>query len=261
MHDEATTFFEHLRTEDRPLTDLLDADYTFLNADLAKHYGIGGVDGKAMQRVALKPEHRRGGLLGMGAVLAMTSHTNRTSPTLRGRWVLDVLFGTPPPPPPPDAGQIDDAKKGEAKSFREQLAQHASQPSCLSCHRKMDPLGFALDNYDAVGAWRDRAGDKPLDTSGELPGGERINGAAELKELVKSRRDAFVENLVRRAMTYALARDLDGYDEAAVHEVRARVAREGYRTSALVMGVAQSLPFQYRRAPAAQDAAASAGGE
>src|SRR5436189_153330 len=170
MRDEATTFLDKLREEDRSVLELLDCDYAWLNGDLAKHYGIGGVEGKEFRRVALKPENHRGGLLGMGAILALTSHTSRTSPTLRGKWILESIFGTPPPPPPPDAGTLKEQKKGaEPKTFRELMAQHATQPTCTSCHRRIDPLGFALENYDAVGAWRDAQGGKPMDAAGVLP--------------------------------------------------------------------------------------------
>ncbi len=197
MREEAITFFDKLREEDRPITDLLDSDYTYLNDDLAAHYGIAGVKGSKFVRVALKPEDHRGGLLGMGAVLASTSHTFRTSPTLRGRYVLDVIFGTPPAPPPANAGQIKDEKaKGQTvHTFREQLARHATDATCAGCHRKMDPLGFALDNYDAIGRWRDTDGNGAIDATGKLPTGETFIGVSELKKMIHSRQGMFVRGV------------------------------------------------------------------
>ncbi len=202
MHDEASEFFDHLRTDDRPLLDLIDSNYTYLNADLATHYGIAGVSGKQIHRVELAAGAHRGGLLGMGAVLAMTSHTSRTSPTLRGKYVLDVIFGTPPAPPPANVGQLrEEGKKGEVRSFREQLAQHASNPTCAACHKKLDPLGFALDRFNAVGQWRD---DAMLDTSGQLPGGVKLTGLDDLKKVIWGRRDEFVRNGIEKMLAYAL---------------------------------------------------------
>ncbi len=186
MYDETATFFDSLRRENRSLLELLDADYTYLNEELAKYYGIPDVSGKEMRRVSLKPEYHRGGLLGMGSVLALTSHTSRTSPTMRGKWILEVMLGSPPPPPPANVGQIADErdKTKEVKTFREKLAQHAQQAACAACHRKMDPLGFALDHYSAVGLWREQVGQQPLDVSGELPGGEKLNGENDLKRVM-----------------------------------------------------------------------------
>jgi len=213
MRLEAMLFFDALRTENRPITSLLDADFTFVNEPLAEHYGLPGIKGAQMQRVVLKPEQHRGGLLGMGSVLAMTSHTFRTSPTQRGKYVLEVVLGTPPPPPPNNVGQIDDAAaKGEVKSFREQLAQHAMDANCAGCHARIDPLGFALDSYDAVGRWRESTKDQPLDTAGVLPGGEKFDGPAELKRVIEGKRERFVENVCEQMLTYALGRELKPYD-------------------------------------------------
>ena len=249
MYDEAATFFDKLREEDRPVLDLLDADYTYLNEDLAKHYGIPGVQGKEMRRVALPAEAHRGGLLGMGAILALTSHTSRTSPTMRGKWVLEVVFGTPPAPPPPDVGKINEQpEKGQApKTFRELLAQHAQQPSCAACHAKIDPLGFALENFDAVGRWRETANDRPVDASGQLPTGEKFSGAPGLKQIILQRRDPFVRNLAEQMLTYALGRELEDCDDCAVSAIVANLKRNDDRFSALVQGVVDSYPFQHRR--------------
>jgi hypothetical protein len=248
MRDETLTFFDKLREEDRSVLDLLDADYTYVNQELAKHYGIEGVQGPQLRRVALKPENHRGGLLGMAGMLTLTSHTSRTSPTLRGKWVLEVVFGTPPPPPPPDVGMIKEEKqKGTPKTFRELLAQHATQPSCAGCHRKMDPLGFALDSYDAIGRWREGSASQPLDTSGQLPTGEKFNGPAELKALIVQRRPEFVRNLAEQMLLYALGRELQHYDDCAVREITTNLKKGEHRFSALVLGIVKSYPFQHRR--------------
>ncbi|MFT5408434.1 MAG: hypothetical protein ACI9NC_001143 [Verrucomicrobiales bacterium] len=247
MLAEVVAFCDHLRTEDRPLLDLLSSDYTFVNSDLAKLYAIGGVDGKELLRVALKPEHHRGGVLGMGAVLAATSHTNRTSPTKRGDWVLGVILGNPPPPPPPDAGMFKDEDKNKKapKDFREKLALHASDANCAGCHAKMDPLGFGLDNYNAIGEWRPTSAE--LNTSGVLPGGEKITGADGLRQILWARRDQFVRNLVGQMLRYALGRELKYFDEGQITHIQAAVAKDGTKFSAIVLAIAQSYPFQYRR--------------
>ena len=248
MKDEALAFLDGLRKEDRSLLELLDADYAWLNEDLARHYGVDGVTGRELRKIPLKPEHRRGGLLGMGAVLASTSHTHRTSPTLRGKYVLEVIFGAPPPPPPPDAGSIKEDKKGkDPASFRELLAKHAGQPVCAGCHRRIDPLGFGLDNFDAVGAWRESQGGQPVDVSGVLPGGERFAGFTDLKKVIVGRKDAFVRNLCERMLSYALGREILPGDEGSLREIQAAVEKGGYRYSALVTAVVESLPFQTRR--------------
>lgn len=248
MHEETSTFFDKLREEDRSVLELLDSDYTYVNAELARHYGISGVTGSDMRKVTLKPEYHRGGLLGMGSVLALTSHTFRTSPTLRGRYILDVLLGTPPPPPPPDAaGQLKEEPGKEPKSFREVLAQHAGNPSCSGCHRKLDPLGFALDNYDAVGAWRESTPERPLDTSGELPTREKLKGVDGLKQVLLRRKGEFVRNLVGQMLSYALGRELQDGDEWTIRQVAAASEKREYRFSEIVLGVVKSTPFQYRR--------------
>lgn len=252
MRDEVTTFFDKLREDDRPVLDLLDADYTYANATLAAHYGIAGVSGPETRKVALKPDQHRGGLLGMAGVLTLTSHTFRTSPTQRGKYVLGVLLGTPPPPPPANAGQLKDDKPADHKkqvtTFREQLARHATQAACAACHRKIDPLGFALDHYNAVGAWREGTPESPLDVAGVLPTGEAIHGVGDLKRVLMRRKDEFARNLVERLMVYALGRELDDYDECAVRDALEVLRRDDYRFSALVRGVAESVPFRNRRA-------------
>jgi len=256
MYDETATYFDKIRVEDRSVLELIDSDYTYLNGPLARHYGIPGVEGPAMRRVGLKPEFHRGGLLGMGSILALTSHTFRTSPTKRGKWILEVVFGTPPPPPPANAGVLkeDADKKKAAKTFREQLARHAGQTACAACHKKMDPLGFALENFDAVGAWRDKAGDEPLDTSGEMPSGEKFNGFVELKQILRRRQNQFVRNMTEQMMIYALGRELDYYDDGEIQKITSDLERNGYQFSRMVIGIVESYPFQYRRNSDARDA-------
>jgi len=253
MTQEAVTFFDKLREEDRPVLDMLDSDYTYVNEPLAKHYGIADVKGPQMRKVQLKPEHHRGGLLGMAGILTMTSHTSRTSPTLRGKYVLDVMLGTPPPPPPPDAGMIDETKqKGQPKSFRELLAQHAGNATCAACHKKMDPLGFALDNYDAIGRWRDDQGGRPLDVTGELPGGEKLTGPVDLKKIVRNRQDQFVRNMAEQMLVYALARELVPDDECTVRDLTNALSKNDHRFAVLVQEIVKSFPFQHRRARGAR---------
>ncbi len=249
MYEETVTFFDKLREEDKSILDLLDANYTYVNQDLAKHYGIDGVQGGQMRRVELKPEHHRGGLLGQASILTLTSHTSRTSPTMRGKWVLDVVFGTPPPPPPPDAGMIkDEQQKGKTpKTFRELMAQHAQQATCAACHKKMDPLGYALDSYDAVGRWREDQGGRPLDVSGELPTGEKITGPDGLKKVVRDRQEQFIRNLSEQMLTYALGREVGQHDECTLREMADALKKNEYRFSALVLGIVKSYPFQNRR--------------
>jgi hypothetical protein len=186
----------------------------------------------------------------MGAVLAMTSHTHRTSPTLRGKYVLEVLLGDPPPPPPPDAGLIkEDRRKGkEPASFRELLAKHAADPSCAACHRKIDPLGFAMDAFDGSGAWRPQQGGKAVETLGTLPDGRVVDGYDGLKKVLGEKRDVYVRHLIERMLVYAIGREILATDECAIREIQAAVEKSGYKYSALVLGVANSVPFTMRRA-------------
>lgn len=252
MVEEVKKIVDNLRTADRPILDLLDSDYTFVNEALAKHYGIPGVTGNQMRKVELKPEYHRGGLLGMGAILAMTSHTFRTSPTQRGKYVLEVIFGTPPPPPPTNAGQLknDDPKKKQPVTFREQLAQHASQASCAACHKKIDPLGFALDNFNAIGEWRVSTTAVSLDVSGVLPTGEKVDGFSGLKAVLLTRKDEFAQNAIAKVLEYALGRELDGQDECTVREVHAAMKKADYRFTVMVSEIVKSVPFRQRRTKA-----------
>ncbi|MEP6756261.1 MAG: DUF1592 domain-containing protein [Chthonomonadales bacterium] len=248
MYNETSMFFDNLRTANRPVLDLLESDYTFLNDNLAKHYGVAGVTGEKLRLVKLKPEDHRGGMLGMGSVLSMTSHTYRTSPTLRGKWILEVIFGTPPPPPPPGVSQIANeaglAKKGT--TFRELMVTHASQPACAGCHKFIDPMGFTLENYDAIGRWRTKQGDKPLDASGQLPTGEKLNGVDELKDLVVKRKPQFVRNMAEQMLVYAIGRETISTDKPALDRIVKNYADDWYSFQRLVLEVANSAPFRYR---------------
>ena len=185
----------------------------------------------------------------MGAVLAVTSHTFRTAPTQRGKYVLEVLLGDPPPTPPANVGAIEEtpSKMKDPTTFKEKLARHSTQPACAACHRKIDPLGFALDNYNAIGAWRESSPDKPLDTTGELPGGVKVTGVDDLKQILLNRKDEFARAMTEKMLSYALGRELDSADECAIREIVARLQREDYRYSALVHGIVDSLPFRQRR--------------
>lgn len=250
MYDETTMFIDQLREHDGRLLDLLDCDYAFVNEDLAKLYALPGVTGDALRRVTLTPDNHRGGLMGMASVLTMTSHTFRTSPTLRGKWILEVLLGSPPPPPPANVNQQLDAgspSSTQTLTFRDQLSAHVKDPTCASCHRKMDPLGFALDNYDGIGGWREGTKERPLDTSAKLPGGEAFTGAAELKKVLWSRRPRFVRTMVEQCFIYSLGRDLVPADEASIQPIIDRLDAGGYRFSDLVLGMVTSYPFLNRR--------------
>lgn len=248
MRAEVETFCNKLREDDRPVLDLLAAEYTYANEDLARFYGLPGVAGKEPQRVSLKPEHHRGGILGMAGILALTSHTSRTSPTLRGKYVLDVIFGTPPQPPPANVSQIDEGKKKNGKdprSFREKLDLHAQDATCAGCHKKLDPLGFGLDNFDAIGAWRPSGPN--LDTRAELPGGRSFNGSDELKAILWEKRDLFLRNFIGQTLAYALGRELEYYDEGHITRIKSEMEKSGGKFSSLILAVAQSYPFQHRR--------------
>jgi hypothetical protein len=248
MAEEAVAFCHALLRDDRPVLDLLDSDYTYLNERLAKHYGIEGVTGPDFRRVALK-DRNRGGVLGMAAVLTLTSYPRRTSPVLRGKWVLEELLGTPPPPPPPSVKALpaDDRPK-DGMTFRQRLEQHRKNDNCASCHARLDPLGFGLENFDVLGRWRDEIKGEPVDASGKLTTGEDFTGAAALKAiLAESKRELFVRNLVERMLSYALRRGVEYYDIPTVKEVMAELEANDHRATALVVAIAKSFPFQNRR--------------
>ncbi|MHA3773730.1 DUF1592 domain-containing protein [Verrucomicrobiota bacterium sgz303538] len=247
MKEETERFFEAVMKEDRNVLDLLDADFTFLNEKLAKYYGIDGVEGKDFRRVQLPPNSPRGGILTQGSVLLATSTPTRTSPVIRGKWVLEQILGTPPPAPPPDVPPLKEQKQvSQTASLRKRLEQHMSQADCASCHKRMDPLGFALENFDATGAWRDKDGTFPIDASGKMPNGKSFNGAKELKAVLKSGK-GFVHTLSEKMMTFALGRGLEYYDRCAVDAIVENIAPQGNRFSALITGIVTSEPFLKRR--------------
>jgi hypothetical protein len=247
MLEEAVLLFDAVVREDRSVLDLLGADFTFLNERLAKHYGIAGVQGPEMRRVALT-DPRRGGVLTMAAVLTASSNPTRTAAVKRGKWVLETILGTPPPPPLPDAGELKDETDADRKlSLRQRLEKHRADPSCAACHRRMDPIGFGFENYDGIGAWRDRADGRPIDTAATLPDGSSFSGPVELKNLLLKRRDDYVKCLTEKMLTFALGRGVEYYDSLAVKEIRKRLADNGFRMSTLVAEVAASYPFQHRR--------------
>jgi hypothetical protein len=261
MRRETEMLFEHIVQKDRSVLELLDSDYTFLNERLAKHYGIDTVKGDEMRLVNLPPDSPRGGILTQGTVLVTTSNPDRTSPVKRGLFILDNLLGIPPAPPPPDVPALEEAAKavGKTPTLRETLQLHRSQALCSSCHNRMDPLGLALENFNALGRWRDKERGQAIDAAGQLITGESFNNVREMKRiLVNDHRRDFYRCLTEKLLTYALGRGLEYYDVQAVDEIVARLEKENGRASALLLGVIESTPFQKRRAlgtaPAASEA-------
>ena len=250
MRRETEMFFADILRNNRSVLDLLDSERTFLNERLAKHYGIKNVHGSQFREVRLS-DSNRGGLLGHGSILAVTSYPNRTSVVIRGKWVLENLFGMPPPPPPPDIPELEEAASDEKNlTLRELMNLHSQSPTCASCHVRMDPIGFALENFDAIGRWREKDGTAMIDASGELPGGLAFDGPAGLKRvLVNDLRDAFARTVVEKLLTYALGRGLEYYDRPTVRSILSKAEGSGYRLADLVVGVTNSMPFQMRRIP------------
>jgi hypothetical protein len=247
MKEETERFFEAIIKEDRPVTDLIDADFTFLNEELAAYYGIPGVKGKEFRKVTLPKDSPRGGVLTQGSVLVSTSTPTRTSPVIRGKWILEQILGTPPPPPPPDVPPLQEQKAiNQTTSVRQRLEQHRSRAECSGCHSKMDPLGFALENFDATGAWRDNDGKFPIDASGKLSNGTAFSGPRQLKEILKGDKK-FVRSITQKMLTYALGRGLERYDKCSVDAITAKVSKEGNRFSSLVTAIVTSDPFLKRR--------------
>jgi hypothetical protein len=248
MTREVELFFANLVAEDRNILELLDSDYTFVNERLAKLYGIVGVTGDEFRRVSLAGTPR-GGVTTMAGVLTVTAMPSRTSPVKRGKFVLEQLLASPPPPPPPNVMPLserrDEVKKG---SVRQRFEAHRADASCVACHARMDPIGFAMENFDGIGRWRDKDGDFAIDAAGALPEGESFNGPTELRKVLMTRKDEFVRAMVEKMLTYALGRGLQNADRRTVREIAADVAKDGYRFSALVNGIVASDAFQKRRA-------------
>ncbi|HIG30344.1 MAG TPA: DUF1592 domain-containing protein [Verrucomicrobiales bacterium] len=247
MKYEPVFFFNEILAEDRSLLDLLDSDYTYVNRRLARHYGIEGEFREQPKRVELKPESRRGGLLGMSSVLAVSSLPHRTSPVLRGKWILETLLGDPPPPPPPNVPELEESEDPDTpQTLREKLEKHRLNPTCASCHDRIDPLGFGLENYDVLGRWRDEQAGKPIDARGTLPGGMTFNGPNELKEMLLERKDQFVRHLTRKMLGYALARGLTNEDYCTVNRIVEDLKENDYHSHKLVLGIVHSVPFRYK---------------
>ena len=245
MVRESELFFEAVLRENRSILDLLDADFSFVNERLAKHYGIEGVKGPKFRRVKLPAN--RGGVLTQAGVLTLTSNPTRTSPVKRGKWVLDQILGTPPPPPPPDVPSLPDDKQLTG-SLRKVMELHRQNAVCASCHERMDPIGFAFENYDAIGAWRDKDGEFAIDSSGVLPNGQSFQGPAELKAFLRGKKEQFSRCLTEKVLTYALGRGLEYYDRCAVDEIMQALASDDYRFSTLILSVIKSSTFQKRSA-------------
>jgi mono/diheme cytochrome c family protein len=254
MRKETETLFEHIMREDRSIFEFLTADYTFINERLAAHYDIPNIKGDQFQRVSLVGTPRRG-VLTHASILTLTSNPTRTSPVKRGLFVLENLLATPPPPAPPDVPPLEETKKLTG-TLRQQLEQHRENPACASCHARMDPLGFGLENFDAVGAWRDKENNVTIDPAGKLVSGENFSGPVELnKILVTSKRKEFVHSLSEKMLTYALGRGLEFYDKCALDEIAKGVDRNGDKFSVLVLEIVKSVPFQLRRGEGDRSAA------
>ena len=250
MHRETELLFDHIRTQDRPITDLLTADYTFVNERLARHYGMTGVLGPDFQMVQY-PDDRRRGILGHGSILTLTSHANRTSPVLRGKWVMEVLLGSPPPPPPPNVPTLEEGEEaadGRILSVRERMEVHRANPACSSCHNVIDPIGLAFENFDVTGAWRARDEGNPIDTNGELYDGAPLTGVDDIRDAILSRPEVFYRIFTENMMAYALGRRVEYYDMPSVRQITEDAEEEEYRLSAFVVGVVNSPAFRTSRA-------------
>jgi cytochrome c5 len=249
---ETEMFVGSVMREDRNVTDLLTANYTFVNERLAKHYGIPNIYGSQFRRVPVTDDARRG-LLGQGSILTVTSYPTRTSPVLRGKWILENILGTPPPAPPPNVPALkENDEGGKVTTVRERMEEHRRNPACATCHRVMDPLGFSLDNFDAIGQWRSKEAGLPIDASGQLADGTKVNGVVDLRRALLLHPERFVGTMTEKLMTYALGRGLEYYDMPVVRSIARDAARNDDRFSSLVMGIVKSTPFQMRRAREAE---------
>lgn len=249
MIQESKMFFNDVVANDRSILEFIDSKYTFLNAQLAAHYDIGGISGSQMQRVELPAGTMRGGLLGQGAILMLNSNPTRTSPTKRGKWILEQVLGTPPPPPPPGVDELKPKRAdGAVLTLRQQMEEHRKNPDCAGCHSRMDPMGFSLENYDAIGRWRYRdEKDVDIDPSGMLPDGEKFSGPQELKAILLSEKDMFARNLAEKLTVFALGRGVTLRDDCAIDEIAAACKKNDYRISSMIKAIATSDPFRKRR--------------
>ena len=246
MRRETELFLDNIVRNDASVLDVLNANYTFVDERLARFYGIPGVRGPEFRRVDMSATQRGGGVLAQAGILTISSYATRTSPVLRGKWILENLLNAPPPPPPPSVPALDDTKVGQSASLRQQMEAHRASPVCASCHSKMDPLGFGLENLNAIGQWRDSDGSFPVDASGSLPTGQTFKGPIELKALMLQNRDAFVAGLTEKMMIYALGRGTERFDRPTLQTIETQLAAHDYRFSQLVLGIVNSLPFQMK---------------
>jgi hypothetical protein len=250
FRQETELFFESVMREDRNVLDLLRANYTFVNERLAKHYGIPNIYGSRFRRITFDEgaDAERGGLLRQGSVLTVTSYATRTSPVIRGKWILANVLGEPPPPPPPFVPTLKEHNaEGKVLSMRERMAEHRDNPACSGCHRLMDPVGFSLENYDAVGRWRTGPASAPIDVSGGLPDGSKFEGVSGLQQALLRRPEIFVTTFTEKLLTYALGRGVEPYDAPAVRKVVRDAAAQDFRFSSVILGITGSTPFQMRR--------------
>src|SRR6185312_11266340 len=242
---ETELFFTYIMRENRSVLDFINADYTFLNDRLADFYGISGVKGPEFRKVDMSGTPRRG-VLGQASVLIASSYVNRTAPTIRGKWILENILDAPPPPPPPDVPSLDDSGVGKSVSLRAQMEKHRANPVCASCHSRMDPLGFSLENYNAIGQWRDKDGKFPIDATGTLPDGRTFEGLPGLVKILNADPKIFARTVTDKMLTYALGRGLESYDSATIDKIAGQLAANGYKFDTLVSGIVESLPFQNR---------------
>jgi len=247
MKYEPVFFFHEILTENRSLLDLIDADYTYINRRLSRHYKVKGEFREQPKRVDIENDPHRGGLLSMAAILAVSSHPHRTSPVLRGKWILETLLGDTPPPPPPGIPPLDeDSHEDEAQSLRQRLEQHRADPTCATCHDKMDPLGFSLENYDVLGRWRTEEGGQPVDARATMPDGTEFEGPAQLKQILMDRKDQIVRHLTRKMLGYALSRGLTFEDFCTIDAIVEDLKANEYGSHRLLMGIVESIPFRYK---------------
>jgi mono/diheme cytochrome c family protein len=243
MKAETELFFQAMVKEDRSIVEFLTADFTYVNERLAKHYGIEGVKGEEFQRVKLDKKTQRGGILTQASILTLTSHSTRTSPVNRGKWILEQILGSPPPPPPPDAGELEETEEAIISgSLRQRFEEHRSKAECATCHNKLDPLGFAFEHFNAIGAWREMDGQFPIDPSGVLPSGETFEGPEGLKEILASQ-ETFIQTVSEKMLTFALGRGLEYYDKCTVDDLCGALKQNDYRFSVLVTEIVKSAPF------------------
>ncbi len=248
FQQESELYVASMLKEDRSILELLNADYTFVNERLARHYGIPNIYGSQFRRIAVRDENRKG-LLGQASILTVTSYATRTAPTIRGRWLLENILGVPPPPPPPNVPSLDIKKGDDGKplTMRQQMEAHRANPACASCHKVMDPLGFALENFDATGKWRANDGGNPIDSSGVAPDGFPLNGPADLRKYLLSHPDQFANTVTTKLLTYALGRGVEYYDAPAIRKIMRDAGDNNYRWSSLIVGITKSTAFQMRR--------------